>query len=101
MSDYKDPQGSKLYSLLGKVQSAEKLFLSGRRNREADLESAVMFFLEFLRGFESFDFQEPCVTVFGSARFSEGHPFYNLAREVGRELAHAGYAAVTWRGPGV
>ena len=45
MSDAKNPQGSKLYSLLGKVQSAEKLFLSGRRNREADLESAVMFFL--------------------------------------------------------
>ena len=66
MSDYKNTQGSKIYSLLGKVQSAEKLFLSGRRNREADLESAVMFFLEFLRGFESFDFQKPCVTVFGS-----------------------------------
>jgi hypothetical protein len=49
-----------LYSLLGKVQSAEKQFLSGRRNRAADLESAVLFFLEFLRGFESFDFKEPC-----------------------------------------
>jgi uncharacterized protein (TIGR00730 family) len=101
MSDAKSIQGSKIYSLLGKVQSAEKLFLSGRRNREADLESAVMFFLEFLRGFESFDFQEPCVTVFGSARFSEGHPFYDLARGVGRELARAGYAVMTGGGPGI
>jgi hypothetical protein len=42
MNDAQNPQGSKFYSLLGKVQSAEKLFLSGRRNREADLESAVM-----------------------------------------------------------
>src|SRR5215831_3910272 len=99
MSDVKRAQGSKLYSLLGKVQSAEKLFLSGRRNREADLESAVMFFLEFLRGFESFDFQEPCVTVFGSARFSEGHPYYELARGIGRELARAGYAVMTGGGP--
>ena len=63
MSDYKNTQGSKIYSLLGKVQSAEKLFLSGRRNRETDLESAVMFFLEFLRGFESFDFQSRMIPV--------------------------------------
>jgi hypothetical protein len=63
MSDYKNTQRSKIYSLLGKVQSAEKLFLSGRRNREADLESAVMFFLEFLRGFESFDFQSRMIPV--------------------------------------
>ena len=101
MSDDKGIRGNKLYSLLGKVQSAEKLFLSGRRNREADLEGAVMFFLEFLRGFESFDFQEPCVTVFGSARFPKTHPFYELARGVGRELAHAGYVVMTGGGPGI
>ena len=40
-------------TLLDQVEGAEKLFLSGRRSREADLESAVKFFLEFLRGFES------------------------------------------------
>jgi len=71
------------YSLLGKVEGAEKAFLKGRRNREADLESAVTFFLEFLRGFESFDFEQPCVTVFGSARFGEDHRYYQLAREAG------------------
>jgi hypothetical protein len=43
----------------GKVEGAEKAFLAGRRNREADLESAVGFFLEFLRGFESFDLDGP------------------------------------------
>jgi methionine synthase II (cobalamin-independent) len=65
------------------VQSAEKLLLSGRRNREADLESAVLFFFEFLRGFESFNFQEPCVTVFGSARFEEA---VRIIKEVSREV---------------
>lgn len=59
----------------------KKAFLSGRRNREADLESAVTFFLEFLRGFESFDLDEPCVTVFGSARFREDHRYYQQARK--------------------
>ena len=88
-------------SLLGRVRGAEKLFLTGRRSREADLESAVKFFLEFLRGFESLDFEGPCVTVFGSARFEEGHPYYELARELGRSLAQAGFAVMTGGGPGV
>jgi len=89
------------YSLLGKVEGAEKAFLKGRRNREADLESAVSYFLEFLRGFESFDFDRPCVTVFGSARFDEDHRYYQLARDVGQALAGAGYAVMTGGGPGI
>jgi uncharacterized protein (TIGR00730 family) len=89
------------YSLLGKIEGAEKLFLSGRRDREADLESAVTFFLEFLRGFESFDFDTPCVTVFGSSRFREDHPYYQMARDLGAELARAGYAVMTGGGPGI
>jgi hypothetical protein len=89
------------HTLLRQIEGAEKLFLSGRRNREADLESAVRFFLEFLHGFESFDFKQPCVTVFGSARFPEDHPYYQLAREVGHALAKAGYAVMTGGGSGV
>jgi uncharacterized protein (TIGR00730 family) len=89
------------YSLLGKVHGAEKAFLSGRRDREKDLESSVTFFLEFLRGFESFDFAGPCVTVFGSARFPEGHPHYELARATGSALARAGFAVMTGGGPGI
>ena len=95
------PDPEKAYSLLGKVEGAEKLFLKGRRSREADLESAVTFFLEFLRGFESFDFDQPCVTVFGSARFDENHKYYQLARETGAALAEAGYAVMTGGGPGI
>jgi len=67
-------------SLLRQVEGAEQLFLSGRRNLEADLESAVRYFLEFLHGFESFDFQVPCVTVFGSARFPEDHRYTTGSR---------------------
>lgn len=100
MSD-EPPFPAPQHSLLRQVEGAEKLFLSGRRNREADLESAVRFFLEFLRGFESFDFAQPCVTVFGSARFPEGHPYYQRAREIGAALARAGYAVMTGGGGGV
>ena len=88
-------------SLLGRAEGAEKLLLSGRRSREHDLTSAITFFLEFIRGFESFDLDRPCVTVFGSARFPEGHPHYELARQVGRTFARAGYAVMTGGGPGI
>ena len=88
-------------SLLPHLEGAEKLFLAGRRNREADLVSAVRFFLEFLRGFESFDFARPCVTVFGSSRFGEDHRYYQRAREIGSALAKAGYAVMTGGGSGI
>lgn len=91
----------KSYSLLGRVEGAEKAFLSGRRNREQDLESAVTIFLEFLRGFESFTLDQKCITVFGSARFKEDHPYYQLARDLGKELANAGYTVMTGGGPGI
>ena len=99
MSSPTNPESA--YSLLGKVEGAEKLFLAGRRSREADLESAVTFFLEFLRGFESFDFDQPCVTLFGSARFREDHDYYTLARDMGAALAKQGYAVMTGGGPGL
>ena len=88
-------------SLLSEIEGAEKLFLSGRQSRGADLESAVKIFLEFLRGFESFDFDRPCVTVFGSSRFAKDHTFYALARDLGAALAENGYAVMTGGGPGL
>lgn len=87
--------------LLREVEGAEKLFLAGRQQRGEDLESAVHIFLEFLKGFESLDFEPPCVTVFGSARFPEGHRYYELARSLGRALAEAGFAVMTGGGPGI
>jgi len=86
---------------LEKVHDAEKHFLSGRRNRGADLESAVRLFLEFLKGFEELDFAGRCVTVFGSARFPEGHEHYKTARAIGRRLAEEGFAVMTGGGPGI
>ena len=56
---------------------------------------------EFLRGFRFFRDVGRCVTVFGSARFPEGHAYYELARETGRHLARAGYAVMTGGGPGI
>ena len=83
------------------IHDSEKALLSGHRSHEHDVASAVGFFQEFLRGFEAFQLDRPCVTVFGSARFPEGHPHYELARAVGHALTGAGYTVMTGGGPGI
>jgi len=88
-------------SLLRMVEGAEAAFLAGGREHSADVEGAVRIFLEFLRGFESLTIDRPCVTVFGSARFREGHPHYERTRAVGRALAEAGFCVMTGGGPGL
>ena len=55
---------------------------------------------EFENGFRRLYMLGPAVTVFGSARFKAGHPYYELAREVGRKLAEAGLTVITGGGPG-
>ena len=97
------PAGIRAYdaSLLAMVDGAESEFLAGKRDRQENVEGAVRIFLEFLRGFEFLKIDRPCVTVFGSARFAEGHPHYEQAREMGRALAEAGYGVMTGGGPGI
>lgn len=57
---------------------------------------------EFVEGFETLsELQVPLVSVFGSARFGEGHPAYEAGYRLGRALAEAGFGVVTGGGPGV
>ncbi len=56
---------------------------------------------DFINGFRALRFVGPCVTVFGSARFPEGHPYYALARELGRGIGRLGFTVMTGGGPGV
>lgn len=89
-------------SLLDTATEVEAKFLSGPRDRGEDLESAVRYFLAFVRGFETLDaIDRPTVTVFGSARFKEGNPYYEMARELGKRLAQEGLAVMTGGGPGI
>ena len=81
--------------------NVEKEFLRCRRDRTDDLESSVRIFLEFLRAHERLDFDPPCVTVFGSARFTARHPYYRMARALGKRLAQEGFAVMTGGGPGI
>jgi len=95
------PEPDQSLWLLKHAKDLESKFLVGRRDRAEDLESAVRIFLEFLKGFESLDIDGPSVTVFGSARFPEGHRYYELARSVGKRLAEEGFTVITGGGPGI
>lgn len=78
-----------------------RVFLSGPRARLSELARVIRIAGEFIKGFRSFHFVGPCVTVFGSARFQEAHPYYSLAREIGSRLALAGATVMTGGGPGI
>jgi uncharacterized protein (TIGR00730 family) len=95
------PPPSPPSTILEGVKSVEKELLEGPRDRRDDLESAVRVFLELLRGYESLEVVPPCVTVFGSARFVDGHPYYELAQALGKRLAEEGFTVMTGGGPGI
>ena len=83
------------------TRSGELRFLSGRQPRGFELIRAVRIFFELLKGFRALHFVGPCVTVFGSARFGDDHPYYVQARDVGARLARAGFTVMTGGGPGI
>ena len=76
-------------------------FLAHARTAQKERARLKRISSEFERAFRTFKEVGPAVTVFGSARFKETHPYYKLARAVGSELAKAGFATLTGGGPGI
>jgi uncharacterized protein (TIGR00730 family) len=62
---------------------------------------ALRIFRELIHGFRAFHFAGPCITVFGSARFPESDPYYDLTRQMGAEIARAEFTVMTGGGPGL
>ena len=56
---------------------------------------------ELRAGFKTLDHIGKAVSFFGSARTPRDHPRYQAAREMARELGHAGFAIITGGGPGI
>jgi uncharacterized protein (TIGR00730 family) len=83
------------------MTKSEIRFLEGPQNRWKDFKFAFKVLLEFIKGFRILHFVGPCVTVFGSARFKEGHVFYEQARELSGEIAKMGFTIMTGGGPGI
>lgn len=83
------------------MTKTEIKFLEGPQSRWKEFKFTVSVLLEFIRGFRKLHFVGPCVTVFGSARFKEGHPDYEMARTLSGKIAQLGFTIMTGGGPGI
>lgn len=93
MTDTKD------FTPVGSKQETE--FLEGPHSRWKEFVFLAQVMKEFVYGLRKLHFVGPCVTVFGSARFEENHPYYELARQVGQGVARLGFTVITGGGPGI
>lgn len=83
------------------IPAKSHVFLEGPKNRSYELSFAWKVFGQFIKAFRTLHFVGPCITVFGSARFKEEHPYYKAAWEFGKEIAAMGFTTITGGGPGI
>ena len=84
------------------IDPNEPVFLEGPNARAFELWYALKILWEFVRGFRALHFVGPCVTVFGSARFKEGHKYYEAARAISASIStDLGFTIMTGGGPGI
>jgi uncharacterized protein (TIGR00730 family) len=56
---------------------------------------------EFVEATERLVGMRPAVSIFGSARVPQGHPYYTLAEDISRRLSDAGFSVISGGGPGL
>ncbi len=56
---------------------------------------------EFVEGFERLNQIGPCISIFGSARTTPDHEYYQTAVEIAKMLTDEGYGVITGGGPGI
>ncbi|HSG30060.1 MAG TPA: TIGR00730 family Rossman fold protein [Thermodesulfobacteriota bacterium] len=83
------------------IYSKDIPFIEGPRRRESELYTVIQIMTEFIKGFRTFHFVGPCITVFGSARIAEDHPYYKMTMDIGARLAEMGLTVMTGGGPGL
>ncbi len=83
------------------MTKSEIKFLEGPQNRWSDFKFAFNVLAEFIKGFRSLHFAGPCVTIFGSARFKENHPYYKQTEAIAGQIAKLGFTIMTGGGPGI
>ena len=83
------------------MTKSEIKFLEGPQNRWKEFSFSFKVLFEFIKGFRALHFVGPCVTIFGSARFKDGHPYYDLTEELSGKIAELGFTIMTGGGPGI
>jgi len=81
--------------------NSDRVLLSGPHPRFTEALLIFRALRDFIRGFRVLHFVGPCVVMFGSARFEESHPYYAIAREMGRRVSLLGFTVLTGGGPGL
>lgn len=56
---------------------------------------------EFVEATERLHHVHPAVSLFGSARTPENHPYFKLAEQISRQLSDSGFAVISGGGPGI
>lgn len=81
----------------------EKTYTHHRVDAELNRESWRIFQImaEFVEGFEKLAPIRPAVSIFGSSRTPEDHPWYRKAEETARLLADGGFSIISGGGPGI
>lgn len=80
---------------------SEIKFLEGPQSRWEEFKFAIKVLFEFIKGFRALHFVGPCVTIFGSARFKDGHPYYETTEIIAGKIAQMGFTIMTGGGPGI
>jgi hypothetical protein len=83
------------------MDKSEIIFLDGPHSRVKEFKFAIKTMVEFVKGFRAMHFIGPSITIFGSARFKEGHPYYELTRKAAGAFAQLGFTILTGGGPGL
>lgn len=83
------------------IPGKHPVYLEGPKSRRYELFFAISVLRQFIHGFRNLHFAGPCITVFGSARYKEDHPYYAAAREFGKRIAALGFTTMTGGGPGI
>jgi uncharacterized protein (TIGR00730 family) len=79
----------------------DRHLMSGPNRRRREIGILLKVARDFFNGFRALHFVGPCITVFGSARFKEDHPYYQLARDIGAGISRLGFTVMTGGGPGI
>ncbi|MCE5394372.1 MAG: TIGR00730 family Rossman fold protein [Acidithiobacillus sp.] len=80
---------------------AERLRDGGESLLTREAWKIFQIMAEFVRGYEKLAAVEPCVSIFGSARLSEDHPWYQETLRIAEKLSNAGFSVISGGGPGI
>lgn len=83
------------------ISPKEHVYLDGPKSRGYEAKFIWKVAMQFLKSFRTLHFVGPCITVFGSARFKEDHPYYKAAVDFGQRIGELGFTTMTGGGPGI